>query len=158
MSLAKCSAAGFRVIGALKLVSGFAALCAGLGLVHFLKGDPEHTLMRVVTHTGLDPHNQVVHSLMSFLTGIDLKHLHAIQAGTVCYALLHAVEGIGLILGYQWAGYLVVVATGLLVPFEIYEVLRRLTLVRISLLCVNALILAYLITVLRREHRRRSTG
>jgi hypothetical protein len=95
MALANSSAAGLRVIGAIKLLSGFAALCAGLGLVHLLKGDPDHTLVRVVTHIGLGPQNLVVHSLISFVTGIDLKHLNAIQAGTICYALLHAVVGIG---------------------------------------------------------------
>ena len=52
-----------------------------------------------ILHLGLDPQNHVIHSVISALTGVDRKHLRAIEAGTFFYALLHLIEGIGLILG-----------------------------------------------------------
>jgi uncharacterized membrane protein (DUF2068 family) len=146
---------GFKVIGTLKLVSGALALAVGIGVVRFLDHDPAPRAERVISHLGLDPHNHLIHSLISQLTGIDRAHLRAIQAGTFFYALLHLVEGIGLILGRDWAGYLVIGATSSLIPFEIYEIIQRPTVLRVSLSILNVGIVIYLIVTLRREHRAR---
>ena len=53
---------------------------------------------RAVTHLGLDPQNELVHTVISKLTDIDPTRLRAIEAGTFFYATLHTFEGIGLIL------------------------------------------------------------
>ena len=73
--------------------------------------------------------------------------------GTFFYALLHTIEGIGLILERDWAGYLVIVATSSLIPFEIYEIARKFTSVRIALFLLNVGIVIYLIVALRRSAR-----
>ena len=116
---------GFKVIGVLKLVSGLVAVVAGFGAVRFLAHDPGPKLELAVTNLGLDPQNHFIQTVISALTGMDLTHLRAIEAGTFFYAILHSIEGIGLILEKTWAGYLVVIATSTLVPFEIYEIARR---------------------------------
>jgi uncharacterized membrane protein (DUF2068 family) len=69
---------------------------------------------------------------------------------------LHAIEGIGLIRGRDWAGYLVIGATSSLIPFEIYEIARKHSLLRISLLILNVGIVAYLVFTIRQEHSTRS--
>jgi len=147
---------GFEVIGTYKLISGLAALALGIWSLCFLDHDPERGLERVILRLGLDPHNHVIHSVFSGLTGADRKHLRAIEAGTFFYALLHMIEGIGLIRGHDWAGYLVVIATSSLIPFEIYEIARKTSLLRISLLVLNVGIVIYLIATLRKEHIRRT--
>ena len=94
--------------------------------------------------------------MISGITGIDRAHLRAIEFGTFFYAALHTVEGIGLILGYHWAEYLVIVATGSLIPFEIYEIARKLSPIRVTLFVVNVAIVIYLIVILRRDRRERA--
>jgi len=69
------------------------------------------------------------------------------------YAALFTVEGVGLWLGKAWAEYLVIVVTGSFLPFEIYELARRFTAVRLGTLIVNVAIVAYL--VVRRVHAHR---
>ncbi len=109
---------GFKVIGTLKLLSGVLALAVGIGAVRFLDHDPGPKLERAVTHFGLDPHNEVIHRVVSAITGIDRTHLRAIQAGTFFYALLHTIEGVGLLLERDWAGYLVVLRHQLTDPLR----------------------------------------
>ena len=147
---------GFKMIGTLKLVSGAMALAVGIGGFRFLGHDPGPAAERLVTHLGLDPHNRIIHEGLTRITGIDRDHLRALEAGTFFYALLHTIEGIGLILERDWAGYLVIVATSSLIPFEIYEIARRFTLLRIALFLLNVGIVIYLIVALRKEHQART--
>jgi uncharacterized membrane protein (DUF2068 family) len=64
--------------------------------------------------------------------------------------VLSAVEGWALVRRYRWGGWLVVVTTSSLVPFELIALARHLSPGRIVLLLVNAVIVLYLI---RRETR-----
>jgi uncharacterized membrane protein (DUF2068 family) len=146
---------GLRVIGVLKLISGATALLVGLGVFRFLGHDPGPRAERIITHLGLDPNNHILHAAISRITGIDRAHLRALEIGTFFYAALHTVEGIGLILGCHWAEYLVIVATGSLIPFELYEIARKPSLIRVSLLVVNVAIVIYLIVTLRKDRRGR---
>jgi uncharacterized membrane protein (DUF2068 family) len=144
---------GFRVIGTMKLISGALALAVAIGLFHFFDHDPGQEAERIVSHLGLDRQNQVINTVISRLTGIDRAHLRAVEAGTFFYATLHLIEGIGLILKRRWAEYLVVVATSSLIPFEVFEIAKKHSLLRISLLIVNAGIVIYLIAMLQKQHR-----
>src|SRR5262249_35095783 len=143
---------GFEVIGIMKLISGLIAVVMGIGLVRFLGHDPGPRAERVISHLGLDPQNHIIHELISRISGVDKTQLRAIEAGTFGYALLHLIEGIGLILRRNWAGYLVIFATASLIPFEIYEVARKPGLLRVGILAVNAAILLYLIVTMKKLH------
>jgi uncharacterized membrane protein (DUF2068 family) len=142
---------GFKVIGILKLVSGSLAVAFGFGLARLVDHGSADGVERAIAHLGFDPHNMVIHTLISRITGIDRAHLRAVQAGTFFYAFLHLVEAIGLIRGRDWAGYLVIVATSSLLPFELYELARKISPLRATFLVVNVAIVVYLIIALRRE-------
>ena len=100
----------------------------------------------------------VIHALISKITGIDRTHLRAVQAGTFCYAFLHVVEAIGLFMGKDWAGYLVIVATSSLIPLELYELAKKFTALRVTFLILNIAIVIYLIMTLRTEHASQQCG
>jgi uncharacterized membrane protein (DUF2068 family) len=149
---------GLKVIGVLKLVSGAMALLVGFGVLRFLGHDPGPRAERIIIHLGLDPHNFVIHAALERITGIDRAQLRALEAGTFFYAALHTIEGTGLILGYHWAEYLVIIATGSLIPFEVYEITRRFTPIRVALFILNVAIVVYLIINLTKERRERWHG
>jgi uncharacterized membrane protein (DUF2068 family) len=145
--------AGLKIIGVLKLISGATALLVGVGVFRFLGHDPGPHVERIITHLGLDPNNHIIHAVISRITGIDRTHLRALEVGTYLYAALHTIEGIGLILGYHWAEYLVIVATGSLIPFELYEIARKPSLVRVGIFVLNVAIVIYLVITLWRDRR-----
>jgi uncharacterized membrane protein (DUF2068 family) len=66
---------------------------------------------------------------------------------------LHLIEGIGLILEHTWAGYLVVIATSTLIPFEIYEIGRKPSPLRFALFLLNVVIVVYLVVTIRKEYK-----
>ncbi len=70
----------------------------------------------------------------------------AILAGTaVVYCVVEAVEAIGLWLEKRWAEYLTAIATAGFLPFEIHELIKRVTVLRVVTLVVNVAILVWLV-------------
>lgn len=139
----------------MKLGSTLLLLAAGFGIFRLLHSDLGAVLQRVASRLHLDPENRLVHEVIYRVAGIDHKQLIAIGAGTFFYAILHFIEGLGLVLRRLWAGYLTVVATGGLLPVELYELARKVTPIRAGILAVNLGILAYVIIKLREEHKAR---
>ena len=139
------SGLGYRVIGALKLGSALLLVAAGFGIFRLLNKDVGEVLEHFASRLHLDPENRLVHEAIYRVAGIDRAHLKALGAGTFCYAGLEGLEGVGLLLRRRWAEYLTIVATGILLPLEVYEITRRPNAVRVTVLLVNLAILAYLI-------------
>ncbi len=144
---------GLRIIGGFKLVSAILLVGAGIGVFHSIGGDLGDQAERFITKLKLDPHNEYIHSAVAFISGVKPGQLYAIAFGTFAYAALYAVEGVGLLLRKHWAEYFTVIATGSLIPVEIYEVCKKLTPIRAGVLFINLAIVAYLIYQLVRPGR-----
>ncbi|HEY6911873.1 MAG TPA: DUF2127 domain-containing protein [Myxococcales bacterium] len=80
-------------------------------------------------------------------------HVKFVAAASFADAALSAVEGLSLRAGRWWGPWLVVVATGSLLPWEVWEILRRPTWGRALILTVNIAVVAYLLRGVVREHR-----
>jgi uncharacterized membrane protein (DUF2068 family) len=61
------------------------------------------------------------------------------------YGALQVVEGIGLWSLKRWGEYVAVIGTGLFIPFEIYELVEKVTILRVIALAINAAAVAYLV-------------
>jgi len=73
-----------------------------------------------------------------------LPHPTVLAVGALLYAALETTEGLGLAMRRRWADYLTVLATGVLIPWEVAEVFRRVTPLRVGALAVNVAIVVYL--------------
>ncbi len=60
-----------------------------------------------------------------------------IAAGLAAYALIEFVEAAGLWLTKRWGEYFAVIATGVFLPVEIYELTERVTALRLGALAIN---------------------
>ena len=86
------------------------------------------------------------------------KHIALAAAAAFAYAALFLTEGIGLWLQKTWAEWLTIVATTSFIPFEIWEIVKKLTILRVGLLIANIAIVIYLLMLrlgVIREHRLR---
>jgi uncharacterized membrane protein (DUF2068 family) len=151
---------GLKLIGAAKLASGVLALAVGFGLFRLFEGDTAAALETWIRRFRLDPDNRMLHMVVSRIVNIEPDHRRLIEAGTFFYGTLHLVEGFGLVRGKNWGAFLTIIATGSLIPLELYEIARKPTAVRIVVLIVNAAFVAYLIRYeagRRREAQRSPT-
>lgn len=141
---------GVRIIGAGKVMSGLVSLVLGAAIFAHLDFD----LAGWVTHTSelvhLAPGNRVVRKAIEAAGGVHESHLRVLGIAAFFYAILHFVEGFGLILERRWAGRLTVFASGTLIPLEAFELARRFTLIRITIIATNVAIVIYVAVKLRR--------
>ena len=82
------------------------------------------------------------------------RHVELAAAGAFLDALLSAVEGLALRAGKWWAPWLVVFATGALLPWELFEIVRKPSWLRIVLLLLNLGVVVYLIRGVRKHEVR----
>ncbi|MEO9139554.1 MAG: DUF2127 domain-containing protein [Jatrophihabitans sp.] len=71
--------------------------------------------------------------------------LNLIAAGILFYALLQIAEGIGLWSLKRWGEYVAVVGTTLFIPLEVYEVIEKVSWLKIGALVVNVIAVFYLL-------------
>jgi uncharacterized membrane protein (DUF2068 family) len=85
---------------------------------------------------------QLVARALNFIG--DFPHQTTLAIGLLLFAILEAAEAWGLAARRRWAEYLTVIATGVLIPFELEEVVRRPSPLRIGALLLNVAIVAWL--------------
>jgi uncharacterized membrane protein (DUF2068 family) len=145
---------GLRIIATFKLVTALLLAAAALGIFRLIGKDIGDVMEHLVLRMHLDPENHVVSRVLEWMDALDIKHLKVIEIAALFYATLYTLEGVGLWLGKHWAEYLVVIATGSLLPLEIYEIAMKMTALRFSVLGINVVIVIYLIRQLRRGRHR----
>jgi uncharacterized membrane protein (DUF2068 family) len=79
------------------------------------------------------------------LLGANPNTLTWIAVALFTYAAIQVAEGVGLWSLKRWGEYLAVVATGVFLPFEIYELTEKVTWLRAGAFLVNLLLVVYLI-------------
>lgn len=96
----------------------------------------------------------LVRRAIIFVTGLSRERIGALGLVALFYAALFATEGVGLWRERRWAEYLTIIATGSLIPLEIWESVHRPTPMKFATLVVNVAVVIYLVARLRRprEH------
>jgi uncharacterized membrane protein (DUF2068 family) len=143
-----------RLIAAFKLLKGLLLLAAGVGALHFLHRDLALEAERWVDAFRVDPGNRYIQRLLVHLSSLDEKRLKELSVGTFFYAAVLLSEGTGLWLRKRWAEYFTILATASFIPLEVYEIYRRVTIPRVTILALNLAIVAYLIFDLRSHPKR----
>lgn len=145
---------GLAVIAVFKVTKGVLLLLLGLGLLKLLHAEIATLFSLLIEALHLNADSRLIHALV---LKVDALQPHTVLvAGLVSlgYAGMLLVEGMGLWLEFTWAAYLTVVSTSLLLPFELYEVIERVSILRIGVLLLNLVIVLYLIGQLRRHTLR----
>jgi uncharacterized membrane protein (DUF2068 family) len=131
-------------IVAFKAFKALALTALGLSLLEARGADPVDVLTRVALAVHLPLTSSVFERVLQFATNLTVKEEAALAVTAFSYAALMGTEGVGLYLRKPWARWLTVIATGSLVPIEIYEILRELDPVRVLILIANIAIVVYL--------------
>jgi uncharacterized membrane protein (DUF2068 family) len=136
---------GLVLIAAYKFSLALFFIAIGVGAMRLLHKDIEDVFSRIASDLRFNPESRFVNFVLDKASLLDDPMLRKIGLGAFCYAALGILEGIGLYLEKAWAEYLTLIITASFLPFEVHEVIRRLTLIRVGLLVINILVLLYLL-------------
>ena len=136
---------GLLALALFKMVKAAALVLAGVGAFSLLRTSTETRLREWLADFSIRAGSRIVERLLHLLNVASPRQMTALALASVCYGLMFAVEGVGLWLERRWAEYLTIVATGSLIPFEIYELVRAISVVRVLALVVNVAGVIYLV-------------
>jgi uncharacterized membrane protein (DUF2068 family) len=94
--------------------------------------------------------------LLYAATHLNDSNVRLLALAALAYSTVRFVEAYGLWRVRAWAEWFAIVSGGVYLPFELYELIRHPTLVKIVVLLVNAAIVAYLVYV--RWNERQASG
>ena len=94
------------MIGGFAILKSVLLIIVAMAVHRLISHDIADTLGGWVRHIRVDPENHYIHTAIEKLTGVPKKRLHELSVGTLIYATLFFVEGVGLLLRKRWAEYL----------------------------------------------------
>jgi uncharacterized membrane protein (DUF2068 family) len=147
---------GLLLIGLFKLTKAMLSIALGVGALKLVHHDIGNVILRITDALKIDPESHFVWLLVNRADLISIPELRHFGELTFLYAAVCLVEGTGLMLEQRWAEYFTLILTTAALPWEFYELTRHFSELRVVLLILNLLVLAYLIWLLRRVRRRES--
>lgn len=144
---------GLLVIAAFKLLNAALLVLATFGIVHLFHKNVAHHTESWLDFFRIDTDNELVGAVLWRLRVVHTHQLKELAALSAFYAALFLTEGVGLALKQRWAEYLTLVATGLFIPVELYELWKQPGAAKAILLVINLCVLAYLAWVVRENNR-----
>ena len=139
------------VIAVFKFIKGALLLTLAFGALTLLHKDVASEVERWLDQLKIDADNQFIGTLLTKLQLVHTKELKEMSALGAGYAAVFLVEGTGLLFRKRWAEWLTIVVTSSLMPFEVYELIKQFTVVRLLVILVNAAVVLFLIYRVQRK-------
>jgi len=131
-------------IVAFKAFKATALTALAIALLVTRHGDPVALLFRLAFAVHIPLTSELFNRALDFALGLTIGKQVALGLTAFFYAALMGTEGAGLYLRKAWARWLTIIATGSLIPLELYEIVRELHPLRVLILLLNIAIVIYL--------------
>jgi uncharacterized membrane protein (DUF2068 family) len=132
-------------IAVFKLCKSAISLSAAIATLDLLHRDLTELVLRLIYRLHLEPDGKASAWLLARVLHLDEKRLRLITIAFFVYSALYLVEGVGLYLQKLWAEWLTVVTTSILLPLEVYELVLHPSAMKVALIVVNVVVIAYLV-------------
>jgi len=130
------------------------ALLAACGLFYLIPHDLRQVAVELVGRLHLNAGKSYPNVFVRILEDTSNAQLWLIGCLVVLYALVRFIEGYGLWRSRRWAEWLAAVSGAVYVPFELYELSRGFSWIKLAALAANLAVVAFMVLSLR----SRSTG
>jgi uncharacterized membrane protein (DUF2068 family) len=144
------------LIALFKFAQALLFVAIGVGALRLLHRDIADVFYGLADRLHFNPEWRVVDFLLDKASLINDPLLRRIGLAAFCYAGLGTAEGIGLYLERVWGEFLTIFITASFLPWEIFEIIRRITWPRVGLLTINILVFIYLLKLLMERGRQKS--
>jgi uncharacterized membrane protein (DUF2068 family) len=143
------------LISLFKFAQAAVFILIGLGAHRLLHKDIADEIEIFARHLRFNPESKLINFVLERASLVNDPLLRRIGFAAFGYSALCIAEGLGLYLEKAWGEYLTLAITASFLPWEVFEILRRLTLLHVGLLIINVLVFIYLLKLVgdRARHR-----
>lgn len=138
----------------LEAAKGALVLLVGLGLLSLVHRDVQHAAERLVAHAHLNPAARCPRIFLDLASQLSDRRLLLLAAGAAVYAGVRFIEAYGLWLERRWAEWIAALSGAIYIPFELFELYQRVTLLSIAALILNLGIVGFMVFCLFRSRLR----
>ncbi len=136
--------AGLRIVAIFEATKGAVVILAGLGLLALIHHDVQNVAENIVRHLHLNPAMHFPRIFIDAAAAMTNARLWALALTAMLYSAIRFVEAYGLWRRQVWAEWFGILSGGLYLPVEIYELTVSFTVVKISILVANLIIVGWL--------------
>lgn len=144
-----------RAVAGIEFIKGVFVLLMGLCALLLLRQDIWLVAESLLALLHINPDRHFALVFLDFADSVTDARLWAAARIAFAYSALRFVEAYGLWRGRAWAEWVACVSGTLLLPFEVRELLRRVTLLRSAIFFGNLAIVFYMLYLLRSGYRER---
>jgi uncharacterized membrane protein (DUF2068 family) len=142
------SKSGIRVVSIFEATKGLLVLLAGCGLLAYIHQDLHLAAEELVRHIHLNPASRYPRIFIDLANNVSDGQLWIMAISALLYSVVRFIEAYGLWLLRPWAEWFGLLTGGIYIPIELFELIQKITWPRVTVLSVNAAIVAYLAYIL----------
>jgi uncharacterized membrane protein (DUF2068 family) len=134
-----------RAVASVELIKGLVVLLAGFGALSLVHRDTWDMAFSLLHLLHINHRHHYAQVFLELANGVTDKTLYLVAAGAAIYSTMRFVEAFGLWRERAWAEWFAFISGTVYLPFELHELARRPTLIKIAIIVVNLAIVLYML-------------
>lgn len=147
-----------RAVAVFEFVKGVFVVLMGICAIILVQHDSSQIAQSLLTRLHINSEQHSAQMFLDFADSITDARLWAAAQIAFAYAALRFTESYGLWRERTWAEWVAAISGALLLPLEVRELFRGLTVIRCGLLAGNLAIVAYMVYVIVVNRRERKNA
>lgn len=152
---------GLRAVALIEFLKGAIVVIGTLALLKFIHRDVGALAAALLDKLHVPPGASFATYLLSASDAVTPGKIKGVIGFAILYSAIRFTEGYGLWLGRVWAEWFAIISGTVYLPFELYELIRKVSIVHVLVLAVNIGIVLYMLSLrlrARREAAARSSS
>ena len=141
-----------RAVALIEATKGMLVILTGFGALSLIHRDVQQFAERLVGHLHLNPAKHFPQIFIEAASHLTDARLWTLAAFAAAYGLVRLIEAYGLWHGRRWAEWFAAASGAIYVPFELYELLHKVSWLTLGTLAVNLLVVGLMLFALLRSH------
>ncbi len=139
---------GLRAVAILEASKGIVSLLVAFG-IHALAGHNLRNLAElIVSRLHLNPASHLSSVFIDAASGLTEAKIMIFTIGAMAYSMIRFVEAYGLWRSQVWTEWFALVSGAIYIPFELYEIIFRTSIISIGAFIINIIVVGYMAYVI----------
>jgi uncharacterized membrane protein (DUF2068 family) len=148
---------GLRLIASIEILKGAVVVVGALALLRLVHRDIGEIAANLLDKLHVPPGASLATHVLQGADAVTPEKIKGLIGFAALYSTVRFVEGYGLWLARIWAEWFAIISGTIYLPWEVYEVIRRVTWLHCAVLLINIGIVLYMVS-LRVHARHHLTG